>query len=289
MAESKHKDEISGVETTGHEWDGIRELNNPLPRWWLYVLYASIVWAVGYWIAMPAWPHFWGYTAGVLGHSDRARVAEKLAAAREAQGAFRDRIAEAELGDILSDSELLGFALAGGRAAFGDNCAPCHGSGAAGAQGYPNLNDDDWIWGGTLEDIHTTLLYGIRAEHEETRINDMPAFLADEILDRDQVNDVTEYVLSLSGTAEDPAAAERGAVLFEEQCAACHGEDGAGLQELGGPNLTDQIWLYGGEKADIIATISYSRAGVMPHWEGRLDPVTIKQLAIYVHSLGGGQ
>ncbi len=289
MAESKHKDEITGVETTGHEWDGIRELNNPLPRWWLYVFYASVIWAVGYWIAMPAWPHFWGYTEGVLGHSDRARVAEKLAAAREAQGAFRVKIAEAELGDILSDTELLGFALAGGRAAFGDNCASCHGSGAAGAKGYPNLNDDDWIWGGTLEDIHTTLLYGIRAEHDETRINDMPAFLADEILDRDEVNDVTEYVLALGGRSEDPAAAERGAVLFEEQCAACHGEDGAGLPELGSPNLTDQIWLYGGEKADIIATIAYSRAGVMPHWEGRLDPVTIKQLAIYVHSLGGGQ
>jgi len=289
VADIKPRDEITGVETTGHEWDGIRELNNPLPRWWLYIIYASIVWSIGYWIAMPAWPTLQGYTAGMLGYSERAKVAEEIEAAQAAQAGLRGQISSADLPEVLGDPALLSFALAGGRAAFGDNCAPCHGSGAAGSKGYPNLNDDDWIWGGSLENIHDTIAYGIRSEHDDTRINDMPAFLRDGILERDQVSDVAEYVLSLSGQSEDSAAASRGVPIFEENCAACHGEDGAGIQELGGPNLTNGIWLYGGEKADIVAMIANSRAGMMPYWKGRLDPVTIKQLAVFVHSLGGGQ
>ena len=289
MAENKEKDTITGVETTGHEWDGIKELNNPLPRWWLYVLYASIVWSIGYWIVMPAWPTFTGYTQGVIGHSQREIVAENVAAAQAAQSTLRDAILERDLEAILQDAELLEFALAGGRAAFGDNCAPCHGSGAEGAPGYPNLNDDVWLWGGGLEDILTTITYGIRTDHDETRSNEMPAFLAGGLLDRQEVSDVVAQVLGFSGRAEDQEAAARGAEVYADNCAGCHGEAGLGEQALGAPDLTDAIWLFGGERADIMATVSNGRGGVMPHWQGRLDPVTIKQLVVHVHSLGGGQ
>lgn len=289
MAEKKELDAYSGVETTGHEWDGIKELNNPLPRWWLYVLYACILWAIGYWIVMPAWPTLSGYTKGVFGHSQRNLVAEQIEAAHDAQADFRAALLNEDPAEILKDQNHLEFALAGGKAAFGDNCAPCHGSGAAGASGYPNLNDDSWLWGGNLDDILTTVRYGIRAEHDETRVGDMPAFVADGMLDRQQANDVTEYVLAFSGRAEDAEAAKRGTEVFADNCAACHGENGKGDQDLGAPNLTDEIWLYGGDRETILTTLSNGRRGVMPAWEGRLDPVTIKQLVVYVHSLGGGQ
>ena len=286
MADKPEIDEISGIETTGHEWDGIKELNNPLPRWWLWVLYATIIWSLGYWIAMPAWPTFWGYTTGVLGHSDRDRVAKGLAEVQESQAGFRDQIRMSDLEDIRHDAALMEFALAGGRALFGDNCAPCHGGGAAGSRGYPNLNDDDWLWGGTLEEIHATISYGIRADHEETRANEMPAFGRDGILDRGEIDSLADYVLSLSGSGEAAAGAEE---LFADNCAACHGDAGEGIAELGAPDLTNGLWLYGGEKQDVVESISNSRAGVMPAWDGRLDDVAVKQLTLYVHSLGGGQ
>ena len=287
MAEKKDIDAISGIETTGHEWDGIKELNNPLPRWWLYVLYASIIWAIGYWIVMPAWPTFTGYTEGVIGFSQRDRVQQTIEAARDAQADLRAAILDNNPEAILQDEALLEFALAGGKAAFGDNCAPCHGSGAAGAPGYPNLNDDNWLWGGTLDDIATTINYGIRSGHPDTRESEMPAFLADGLLERQQVSDVVDHVLSFTDRAEDAEAAARGAEVYADNCAACHGEKGEGEQSLGAPNLSDGIWLYGSDRADILATVANSRRGVMPHWEGRLDPVTLKQLVVYVHSLGG--
>jgi cytochrome c oxidase cbb3-type subunit 3 len=277
------------VETTGHEWDGIRELNKPLPKWWLYVFYATIIWAIGYWLLMPAWPLVSGYTKGLLGYSQRARVAEQLAAAKAAQAVYRKKIAESDLAAINANPELLSFALAGGEAAFGDNCAPCHGRGAQGGFGYPNLRDDDWLWGGTLDAISQTITHGIRAADPETRKNQMPAFGRMGVLNASQVNDVAEYVLSLSGRADDKAAAGRGAKIFAENCTPCHGADGKGNQALGAPNLTDELWLYAGDKATIAETIINGRGGVMPAWGGRLDPETIKELAIYVHSLGGGQ
>jgi cytochrome c oxidase cbb3-type subunit 3 len=289
VAEQPEKDSITGIETTGHEWDGIKELNNPLPRWWLWVLYASIIWSIGYWILMPAWPMLRSHTTGFLGYAQRATVAAELAEAKAAQSEFRDRLAGASLEEIRQDAQLLEFALAGGRAAFGDNCAPCHGTGAQGFAGYPNLNDDDWIWGGSLEDIQTTLAYGIRSGHEETRESQMPAFLRDQLLSAGEVSDVTEYVLSLSGRSEDNAAAGRGETLFADNCAGCHGEDGGGSTEFGAPNLADAIWLYGGDRSTVAKTVANSRQSVMPAWTGRLDEVTIKQLAIYVHALGGGQ
>ncbi len=283
------KDDVSGVDTTGHEWDGIEELNNPLPRWWLWTFLATIVWSIGYWVVMPAWPLVADHTRGLLGYSQRAVVADSLAKAKASQSGYAKRLAALPAGENPADPDLQSFALGGGRSAYAVNCSQCHGSGAAGAKGYPNLNDDDWLWGGKLADIEQTLRVGIRSAHADTRMNDMPAFGRDGLLTPPQIADVADYVLSLphSGAASPQAA--RGQALFSENCAACHGETGRGNRELGAPNLADGLWLYGGDKASIIASISESRRGVMPSWEGRLDDVTIRQLAIYVHSLGGGE
>lgn len=275
--------------TTGHEWDGIEELNTPLPRWWVWTLWATVAWSIGYWILMPAWPTFWGYTKGMLGIASRGEVASELAAAKAARADVSERFLAASLEQILGDQDLLDFAMASGRAAFGDNCATCHGAGAQGSPGFPNLNDDSWLWGGRLEDIHYTISYGIRSTHDDTRSNAMPAFGRDEILDEAQIADLTQFVVSLSGAASDTEAAERGRPLFAENCAACHGEEGRGNSELGAPDLSDAIWLYGGEPEAIARSIHTGRGGVMPAWTTRLDPVTIKALAVYVHSRGGGQ
>lgn len=289
MSQHKDVDRVSGTETTGHEWDGIKELNTPLPRWWLWTFYATCLWAFAYWIAMPAWPLLSSYTAGVFGYSSRAELAKSMEAARAAQSQYLDRIESASLEEILADRDLLEFARAGGESAFAVNCSQCHGLGAAGSVGYPNLNDDNWIWGGSLEDISHTIRYGIRSDHPDSRFNEMPAFGRDGILDRTQINDVAEYVLSLSGTASDPEAVARGEAIYLDNCAACHMEDGSGSAELGAPNLADAIWLYGGDKTAVVRSITNSRNGMMPAWIGRLDDATIKQLTVYVHSLGGGQ
>jgi cytochrome c oxidase cbb3-type subunit III len=283
-------DSITGVETTSHVWDDdIRELDNPLPRWWLYTFYACIVWAIGYWILYPAWPTLDGFTRGTLGYSQRATVASELAAGKKAQETFRNQLATASLTEVRSNPELLRFAMASGAASFQTNCAPCHGRGAQGAPGYPNLNDDDWLWGGTLGDIEKTLLYGIRSDHKDTRISQMPRFGADKILKPEEIDAATAFVMTLSKQAADLALAKKGEAVFAEQCAACHGNDGRGNADLGAPNLTDAIWLYGSSSAAIHQSIATGRGGVMPAWVDRLDHTTIKSLAIYVHSLGGGR
>jgi cytochrome c oxidase cbb3-type subunit 3 len=289
MAAKRDIDHVTGVETTGHEWDGIKELNKPLPKWWLYVLYATIVWSVGYWVAYPAWPLVSEYTKGLLGYSQRDVVAKSITDARSAQAGANEAIARASLAEIKADPKLLEFALGAGRAAFGDNCAPCHGRGAQGASGYPNLNDDDWLWGGTLEGIYQTIESGIRSANPDTRASTMPRYGVDQLLNAAQVSEAADYVLSLSGTPGDASAIERGKAIFAENCAACHGEDGKGNRDLGAPNLTDGIWLYGSGKPAVVTSISTGRGGVMPSWAGRLDENTIKKLSVYVHSLGGGQ
>ena len=289
---SKHReiDHATGVETTGHVWDGdLKELNKPLPRWWLYTFYATIVWAVGYWVAYPAWPLANDYTRGMLGYSQRAEVMREVEAGRKAQEGFRKELAATSLADVRKKPELLRFATAIGAAAFGTNCAPCHGRGAQGFVGYPNLNDDDWIWGGTVEGIHKTISFGIRGDHKETRDSAMPRFGLDKMLDNAQIADTAEFVLSLSKKSTDAASAERGGKIYAEQCAVCHGEKGAGNAELGAPNLADAIWLYGGRKEDVAQSIASGRGGKMPAWAGRLDDVTVKALAVYVHNLGGGK
>jgi cytochrome c oxidase cbb3-type subunit III len=282
-------DEVTGVATTGHEWDGIKELNKPLPRWWLLTFYATIVWAIGYWAVYPAWPTLTGYTRGLLGYSQRTVVSDEVGAARAAQAQFRDKLAATPLDRIKDDPDLLRFAMAGGGAAFQVNCAPCHGRGAQGFAGYPNLNDDDWLWGGSLDEVHKTISFGVRSDTAETHASQMPRFGLEKLLDEAQINDAAEYVLSLSGKSTDADAAGRGQKVFVEQCVSCHGADGKGSKEFGAPNLTDAIWLYGGSKAAIVESIRTGRGGVMPAWAGRLDPVTVKSLAVYVHSLGGGK
>ena len=283
MATKVEKDSVTGTETTGHEWDGIKELNTPLPRWWIITLWVCVAWSGVYIIfysAIPGWDGLWEYTA-------RKDVTRQMEAVKADRAKWLDRLADASIEEIGKDSDLLNFAMAGGGAAFADNCAPCHGSGGAGGPGYPNLLDDDWIWGGTLDNIQVTVTHGVRwAQDDDTRITEMPRFGVDELLDKDQINDVADYVLALSGGG---AAAGSGAEIFAENCAACHGESGEGNAELGAPRLSDAIWLYGGDKATIVETITNSRGGVMPAWGTRLDEVTVKQLAIYVHSLGGGQ
>jgi len=290
MAGEKYIDEITGVETTGHEWDGIRELDNPLPNWWRWILWATVIWSVGYWFAYPAWPLISSHTKGFLGYSSRADVASELTLAKANQKVHLEKLKTASLEQIRTDPELLEFALAGGRSAFNVNCSQCHGSGAQGFKGYPNLNDDEWLWGGSVENIQFTITHGARnTEDEEARTSDMPAFLKDEILTKAQISDVAEYVLDMSGKSKDKEAAARGKAHYVEQCVACHGETGGGNAEFGAPGLNNEIWLYGGDKASVIETISNSRAGVMPAWGRILEPVTIKNLAVYVHSLGGGK
>jgi len=290
MADNSHVDDVTGTETTGHEWDGIRELNTPLPRWWLYIFYATIVWALGYYIAYPAIPMISSYSKGMLGYSSRAEVVEKVKQAKAAQQVHLDKLEQASLEEIRTDPELLEFAMAGGRAAFNVNCSQCHGSGAQGVTGYPNLNDDEWLWGGTVDAIHFTISNGARNDQsEDARVSDMPAFLKDETLDKAAINDVAEYVMSLSGTASDKGAVGRGEAIFVENCVDCHGPTGEGITDVGAPALNNAIWLYGGDKATIVETISYSRRGVMPAWGKILDPATIKELAVYIHSLGGGK
>lgn len=286
----KEIDEHSGVETTGHEWDGIRELNNPLPRWWLYIFYATIAWSVVYWVLMPAWPGITGYTSGLRDHSERRNVAIAMSELEAFRAEATENLLNADsLAAIENDPDLLQFSLAAGASLFGDNCATCHGAGGQGFKGYPNLNDDVWLWGGTLDHIRATLRVGIRSEHPETRYSLMQAYGRDELLTREEISDLTAYVMTLSGQEADAAAAARAAPLYEQQCVSCHGPAGKGDRTQGAPDLTDAVWLYGGDADTIYETIWNGRGGVMPSWEARLSEAEIAALAVYVHALGGGE
>jgi cytochrome c oxidase cbb3-type subunit 3 len=283
-------DEATGVETTGHEWDGIRELDNPLPRWWLWVTWASVAFAVVYWILMPAWPGLHGYTKGLLGRSDRAQVAVDLKALDVQRGAQLAKLKNASLEQIEKDPELQSYALALGQSVFGDNCATCHGAGGAGSKGYPNLRDDVWLWGsGSLEDIQYTITHGVRTGEPGARFTQMPAFGRDGMLKDEQIADLTEYVVALSHRPADKAAVARAAPVFRDQCAACHGPAGKGDPTRGAPNLTDAEWLYGSSRDDIRGQIFNGRGGVMPTWGTRLSPETIKALTVYVHANAEGR
>lgn len=282
-------DEATGQYTTGHSWDGIEELNTPMPRWWLGIFYASIVIALLYALLMPSIPLLNSHFKGLLGHSDRAAVALDMVNMRTGRAQFSDKLTGVNLESITADPALFRFAMAAGKSAFGDNCATCHGSGAQGFKGYPNLNDDIWIWGGSFEDIRHTLEVGIRASHDDTRLNLMQAYGRDGLLTRDEIKDLTEYLLAFTGRSENPEAVARGVPLFAANCVSCHGMDAKGDQAQGAPNLTDAEWLYGGERADILETLNNGRQGVMPNWNERLSPDTITALAVYVHALGGGE
>jgi cytochrome c oxidase cbb3-type subunit 3 len=280
------KDFISGRDTTGHEWDGVKELNTPLPTWWVYTFWATILFAVVYCVLYPAWPWVNGHTMGYLGYTNRAALSTELDAQAKARSVFVDRIRTASFEQIRKDPELFNFALAGGRSAFQTNCMQCHGAGGAGSKGFPNLADDDWLWGGKVDQIYQTIQHGIRNTDEKSRQTVMPRFGVDGLLTPEQVGVLTDYVLSLSGRGK---ASPEGAKLFAEQCVSCHQADGKGNPEMGAPNLTDGIWLYGGDRDSIYRTIFYARNGSMPSWGQRLDDATLKMLALYVHTLGGGR
>ena len=291
MAEQHtHVDAVTGTPTTGHEWDGIRELNTPLPRWWLWLFYLTIIWSIGYWVVYPAWPLVSSFTTGTFGWNSRVAVATDLNDLKALRAPMNTKLAATALADIKTDQPLADFTYAQGRAAFRENCGPCHGAGGGGAKGYPNLNDNDWLWGGTLDQIRETVEFGIRSGHAKARESQMPAFGRDGMLKSNEIVAVANYVRSIASLSTragtDLVAAKK---LFADNCAVCHGPEGKGSRELGAPNLTDGIWLFGPDEATIIDIITNSRSGVMPAWAGRLDPVTIKALAYYVHSLGGGE
>ena len=298
MSDNQHDvehDAHSGTQTTGHTWDGIKELDTPLPRWWLYIFYACCAWAVVYWVLMPAWPALPGlagetdHTRGIRNHSERANVAAAVADLQAQRASGFAALEGASIEQIENDPQLLGFVRAAGESAFGDNCATCHGAGAQGFVGYPNLNDDVWLWGGSYEEIRTTIRFGIRADHPDTHFSQMPAFGRDQLLSRTEIGQVADYVLSLSGHEAEADAIANGAMIYQAQCASCHMPDGTGDRAQGAPNLTDRDWLYGGERQQVIDTIYRGPYGVMPTWEDRLDASTIDALAAYVYLLGGGE
>lgn len=283
-------DALSGMQTTGHEWDGIRELNTPLPRWWLWIFYATIVWSIGYWVVYPSWPLLTTYTQGLFGWNSRAALQRDLAELKIIRGPLAARIATAQLDEIVADNRLLDFARAQARPIFNENCAGCHGVGGAGTKGYPNLNDDEWLWGGKLDDISASIRHGIRSNDPKTRLGVMPAFGRDGLLKRPEIEAVADYVRSLARLPVEPGSdLAAGAKVYADHCAACHGAAGKGNRELGSPNLSDAIWLYGSDKPAIIEGLWNGRGGVMPAWHDRLDDSTIKALTVYVHSLGGGE
>jgi len=288
--EHQEIDRLTGTPTTGHEWDGIHELNTPLPRWWLWTFYATILWAIAYWVVYPAWPLLTNATQGVFGYHTRSAVVEDLDALKQQRGPMVEKLAAAKLSSIVADPQLLDFARAQGRVAFADNCAPCHGAGGGGAKGYPNLNDDDWLWGGKLTDIEQTIRHGVRAGDDKGRTGTMPAFGRDNILKPNEISAVADYARSLSGLPTEPGAdLALGKKVFADNCALCHGPQGKGNREMGAPNLTDKIWLYAPDKPTIVQGIQNGRGSVMPAWGGRLSEPIIKALTVYVHTFGGGE
>jgi cytochrome c oxidase cbb3-type subunit 3 len=288
--EHQEIDRLTGTATTGHEWDGIHELNTPLPRWWLWTFYACIAWAVVYWVVYPAWPLLTSATQGTFGWHARSAVVTDLDELKALRGPMMDKLASTPVAQIVNDPQLVEFGRAQGRVAFADNCAPCHGAGGGGAKGYPNLNDDDWLWGGKIAEIEQTIRHGARSGDGKAHQGNMPAFGRDGILKPAQISAVADFVRSLSGLpTEKSADLAQGKKVFADNCALCHGADGKGNRELGAPNLTDKIWLYGSDKETIVQGIFNGRGGTMPAWEGRLSEPIIKSLVVYVYSFGGGE
>lgn len=283
-------DPVSGHRTTGHEWNGIKELDTPVPRGVLIFLVVTHLFALVWWILMPTWPSVTTFTKGVLGADQRRTIEEQLVEAQAQRAPWMHQIETLSFPEIQSNAHLMKIVQKTGHQLFGDNCAACHGRDGKGGKNYPDLTDDDWLWGGTPEAIAQTMRTGINSSHAESRIAQMPSFGRDALLDQQQVQDVAAYVYSLShpgyATPKNAATMEAGREVFVSNCAACHGEDAKGNQEVGAPNLTDQHWIYGGDLETIIATIHGGRQGHMPTWDERLTPGDIKILALYVHSLG---
>lgn len=283
------KDEISGQYTTGHQWDGLQELNTPLPRWWLYILYATIVFAVVYCVLFPSIPGIHGYWHGTLGYSSRRQAMREHAAMEALHKSATDKIAVMSLADVRKDPGLLEVALTDGRITFANDCQPCHGPGGQGRIGFPNLADDVWLWGGKLSDIQTTVTHGIRSADPDARASTMPSF-GDGTLTGDQIQQVADFVwIKLYGHHEYQADTAPGARIFADNCAVCHGGKGQGGRDFGAPPLASHVHLYEESRDRIVAQVTKPTMGVMPDWGGKLDAATLKSVVLYVHSLGGGE
>lgn len=289
MSDKRKIEPETGTETTGHSWDGIEELNTPLPRWWLWTFYATVVWGVIYTILYPAWPMVSGATAGILGYSTRAEVAAEIERVDHSNAELNDSLVNVDLGVLEDNEQLQRYAIQAGRSVFAANCSQCHGSGAGGvvASGYPNLLDDEWLWGGTMADISYTVRHGIRNEDDpDARFSQMPPF---DWMEKDELNATTHFVRSLSNLDHDAEAAETGAALYADNCAVCHGAEGQGDRSMGAPNLADAIWLRGGSHDAILKQLKAPRMGVMPPWGDRLGEAEVRAVTAYVHGLGGGE
>ncbi|MCR6630974.1 MAG: cytochrome-c oxidase, cbb3-type subunit III [Magnetospirillum sp.] len=294
---SMEKDSVSGQYTTGHEWDGIKELNTPLPKWWVYVFWATVIWSIAYWVAMPTWPGISDYSRGMLNYSSRNDLASELKAQKQSRAKYEAKIAALPVDEVVKDKDLRNFAMVGGKVLFNENCAPCHGAGGVGvANAYPNLADDEWIWGGTLADLQQTISFGVRNTNGNSHVSEMPKFGTDGLLTKEQIDQVADYVVSLSakaGSSGGGAAGSPGEAIFNEQCVACHQEGGVGSKDVGAPALNNNIWLFKGGKDAVkqvvVNQVSNPRHGSMPAWSERLDETSIKMLSVYVHSLGGGK
>ncbi|WP_067219231.1 cytochrome-c oxidase, cbb3-type subunit III [Stappia indica] len=289
MAEVE-RDPVSGRETTGHEWNGIKELDTPVPRGVLMFLIVTHVWAIVWWFLVPSWPLGTTYTKGLLDIDQKTTVEARVIEGQRERANWATRLESEPYEAILSDENLMNVVRSSGRQLFGDNCAACHGRDGRGRANYPDLTDDDWLWGGEPALIEETLRVGINTLHPETRIAQMPAFGRDQMLDREQVRSVAAYVYSLShpdySTPDNLDRIQAGQEVFATTCAACHGENGEGIRDVGAPNLTDPYWVYGGDLDTIIASVHGGRQGHMPTWDERLTAAEIKTLALYVHDLG---
>ena len=290
MASKIEKDTATGTETTGHEWDGIRELNTPLPKWWVYVWLACIAWAAVYMLLYPSIPYGSGYFHGLLHWSARSEVTHEVAEVDAKRDIYMKRIAALPFAAILRNPRLMQVAETAGAITFAENCQPCHGPGGSGRIGYPALAAGAWLWGGTLPAIQRTITYGIRSGDPKARQSQMPPFGASGMLSPAQIQQVASFVWSRfyghPAKGEDIAP---GAKIFAANCAVCHGAKGQGSFAVGAPRLASHVHLYGDFRAAIVRQVTDPRMGVMPNWDHRLDPATIKAVAIYVHSLGGGQ
>jgi cytochrome c oxidase cbb3-type subunit 3 len=291
--EVTERDPVSGRETTGHEWNGIKELDTPVPRGVLMFLIVTHIWAIVLWFLVPAWPLGTTYTKGLLGVDQRTTAEARVIEGQRQRSSWINRVETESYDKLLADEGLMQIVRNTGRQLFGDNCAACHGRDGKGRTNYPDLTDDDWLWGGGPARVEQTLRVGINTRHQESRVGEMPAFGRDKMLDQEQVTNVAAYVYSLThpaySTPENVKRIEAGREVFLTTCAACHGENAQGNPDVGAPNLTDAHWLYGGDLDTIIASVHGGRQGHMPTWDERLTPAEIRILALYVHDLGTEQ
>lgn len=255
--------------TMGHTFDGIEEYDNPLPKWWMYMFVATCIFGLAYYALYPGLGNY----KGLLGWTQVGQWENEVQTAEEKYGPIFEAYAATPINELVQDAE----AMKVGQRLFANNCAVCHGSAGRGAIGFPNLTDDDWLYGGTEEAIKATLVNG--------RMGNMPVKGLNPAMTNAQVDDMVHYLLSFSDRSDNADAAERGAAMYQTACAACHGADAKGNQAIGAPNLTDNVWLYGSTPKRITHTLLYGRAGVMPAQLERLGEEKIHLLTAYVKSL----